>query len=299
VRKLATADRVPQDQVSALEGVQQVPLREEVTGSGPPPAGSTPRPGSSCPAAAPRPSAPTARPRRAPTRGARCPAAPAATSTRTEPPSRPRDLHRPDIRHQAALRAIVSAQVRLLRREKLQASSPTNQPGSNCGPTQACLDPGTASRQAPGARIGARLSSRGERDAHEALPKRLHEARPGDSHLTRSLHRLRAEFLDKRLAAAILDWRARYPQAKAARQRWRIAFACFLIVFIGGIVGYQVTSPRTTSQVSDGSSVVVRMSARQRRPILIVLVCLSIVSFIGYTFIRFNTAPQRWQGGVA
>jgi hypothetical protein len=34
VRKLATADRVPQDQVSALEGVQQAPLREEVIGSG-------------------------------------------------------------------------------------------------------------------------------------------------------------------------------------------------------------------------------------------------------------------------
>lgn len=82
-------------------------------------------------------------------------------------------------------------------------------------------------------------------------------------------------------------------------------------------MGYQVTSPRTTSQVSAGwtvglsvtavvgmvgywlRGVVVRMSARQRRPILIVLVCLSIVSFIGYTFIRFNTAPQRWQGGVA
>ena len=52
VRKLATTDRMPQNQVSALQGVQQVPLREKVIGTGPPPAGSTPRSSSSCPAAA-------------------------------------------------------------------------------------------------------------------------------------------------------------------------------------------------------------------------------------------------------
>ena len=134
---------MPQDQVSALQGVQQVPLREKVIGTGPPPAGSTPRSSSSCPAAAPRPSSPPAQPRRAPTRGARCPATSAATSTRTEPPSRPA-WSSPSCHatlNQATLRAIVSAQVRLLRREKLQASAPPNQPGSNSGPTRVSACP--------------------------------------------------------------------------------------------------------------------------------------------------------------
>ena len=111
------------------------------------------------------------------------------------------------------------------------------------------------------------------------------------------------------LAAAILDWRARRLQTRAARQRWRIAFACFLIVLIGGILGYQFTSPRTTSQVSVGWiiglsvtavvgmvgnwlwGVAVRMSPRQRQRISIFSLCLSIVSFTGYALIRFNTAP--------
>lgn len=51
MRKLATADRGPRDLVSALEGVQQVPTRDEVTDSGPPPPASTPRSRSSCPTA--------------------------------------------------------------------------------------------------------------------------------------------------------------------------------------------------------------------------------------------------------
>jgi len=54
------------------------------------------------------------------------------------------------------------------------------------------------------------------------------------------------------LAAAVLEWRARFLQARAARRRWGIATACFLILFIAGIVDYQFTSPRTTTQVSDG-----------------------------------------------
>jgi hypothetical protein len=37
------------------------------------------------------------------------------------------------------------------------------------------------------ARTGARSSSRGERDAHGALPKRLHAVRPLDRYITRSL----------------------------------------------------------------------------------------------------------------
>ena len=37
------------------------------------------------------------------------------------------------------------------------------------------------------ARTGARSSSRGERDAHGALPKRLHAVRPLDRHIARSL----------------------------------------------------------------------------------------------------------------
>jgi hypothetical protein len=100
------------------------------------------------------------------------------------------------------------------------------------------------------------------------------------------------------LAAAILDWRARYLQARAARQRWRIAFACFLGLFIVSIVGYQFTSPRTTSQVSVGWvvglsvtavvgmlgywlwGVFVRSDTRQRRRILIFLVCLLVASFL-------------------
>src|SRR5713226_6747623 len=37
------------------------------------------------------------------------------------------------------------------------------------------------------ARTGARSISRGERDAHGALPKRLHAVRPVDRHIARSL----------------------------------------------------------------------------------------------------------------
>jgi hypothetical protein len=50
--KPTTADREPRDLVSALEGVQHVPIREEVIGSGPPPClpVSMPRPSSNCPA---------------------------------------------------------------------------------------------------------------------------------------------------------------------------------------------------------------------------------------------------------
>jgi hypothetical protein len=50
---LVPARRVlePQDPVSVLQGVQQVPIREEVIGSGPPPAGSRPRASSCCPVA--------------------------------------------------------------------------------------------------------------------------------------------------------------------------------------------------------------------------------------------------------
>jgi len=53
------------------------------------------------------------------------------------------------------------------------------------------------------ARTGARSSSRGKRDAHGALPKRLHAVRPLDRHITRSLtarprvaaHRMRTDCL--------------------------------------------------------------------------------------------------------
>ena len=114
------------------------------------------------------------------------------------------------------------------------------------------------------------------------------------------------------LAAAILDWRARYLQAMSARQRWRIAFVCSGILLAGGIVGYQFTSPRTTLQVSVGWIIglsvtamlfilgywlwgaAVRMSTRQRLRILIFLVCLSIASFTGYAFIRFSTFVNSW-----
>ena len=75
-----------------------------ISESGPPPAGSTPRSSSSRPAAAPRPSAPPARPRRAPTRGARCPATPPRQVHELNRRRARLGLHRPDIRHQAALR---------------------------------------------------------------------------------------------------------------------------------------------------------------------------------------------------
>jgi hypothetical protein len=141
VRKLATADRVPQDQVSALEGVQQVP---------PPRGGDWQRP------AARRLNA------QVELQLPRCRAAASSASSSASSCAGPRldvprppprqvhelnrrrarlGLHRPDIRHQAALQAIVSAQVRLLRRENLQASAPPNQPGSNCGPTRVSACP--------------------------------------------------------------------------------------------------------------------------------------------------------------
>ena len=54
------------------------------------------------------------------------------------------------------------------------------------------------------------------------------------------------------LAAAILDWRARYLSTQAGRRLWRIAFACFTVLLISGVVWYQFTSPRSTLQVSAG-----------------------------------------------
>ncbi len=50
----------------------------------------------------------------------------------------------------------------------------------------AARDTGSRSRQTP-ARTSARPSSRGERDAHSASPKRLHAVRPLDRHIARSL----------------------------------------------------------------------------------------------------------------
>jgi hypothetical protein len=104
------------------------------------------------------------------------------------------------------------------------------------------------------------------------------------------------------LAAAILDWRAHYLQAKGARQRRLIAFACLLVLFTGGIVYYQHTSPRTTQQVLVGwliglsvTAVVVmfgfwlwafyvRRGTRQRRRIFIFLFCLLIGSGVAHAF---------------
>ena len=61
------------------------------------------------------------------------------------PPRRPHDLHRhrarlglhrPQIRHEATLRAIVSAQLQLSRKQKQQVNATPNRLGSNCGPTR-------------------------------------------------------------------------------------------------------------------------------------------------------------------
>jgi hypothetical protein len=175
-----------------------VPLREEGTGTGPP-AGSTPRPGSSCPAAALRP--PT-RPRRAPARGARCPATSAAASKRTVTPSPPPGLHRPDIRHQAALRSIASAQVRLLRTENLQASAPPNSPGPIvahsgdpkqvvCALTSACAVNLPAGRRKPG--MHARPQAGGRRFGPYGAERRGQRTRRQRKAATRGQVRRRAE----------------------------------------------------------------------------------------------------------
>jgi Novel STAND NTPase 1 len=115
------------------------------------------------------------------------------------------------------------------------------------------------------------------------------------------------------LAAAILDWRARHLQARTARLLWRIAFAFFLAIFIGGVVGYQFTSPRTTSQVSAGWTIGLSVTAmiillgfwlwgvasrstpRRRRGIFIFLFLICLLSFpIGWViFVGFWLAFHR------
>ncbi len=116
------------------------------------------------------------------------------------------------------------------------------------------------------------------------------------------------------LAAAILDWRARYLQARAARQRWRIAFACFLVLFIGGVVGLNLTPKRSGLSVIMGwllglsvTAVVVmlgfwlwavlaRNALTQRQRILIVvlfLFCLLIGPIGWLIFIVFWLSVRR------
>ena len=103
------------------------------------------------------------------------------------------------------------------------------------------------------------------------------------------------------LAAAILDWRARYLQSKLSTQFPRTALA-FLVVLIGAVTGYQFTSPRSTAQVATGwligfgvvgtlltlgpwlLAISVRRDTRQLRRILIILLCLFIGGVIGYQF---------------
>ena len=53
------------------------------------------------------------------------------------------------------------------------------------------------------------------------------------------------------LAAAILDWRARYLQSKLGAHSPRTGSA-FLAVYIGTIVGYQFTAPHSGVQVLVG-----------------------------------------------
>jgi hypothetical protein len=143
VRKLATADRVPQDQVSALEGVQQAPLREEVIGRGPPPAGSTPRSSSSCPAAAPRPSAPQL---------GLVVRRPEVLDVPRPPPRQVHELnrrparlglHRPAMRH-STRQLYGPSLVRKFGTYKEKNCRPAHRrisPGSNCDPTQVLQPP--------------------------------------------------------------------------------------------------------------------------------------------------------------
>jgi len=111
------------------------------------------------------------------------------------------------------------------------------------------------------------------------------------------------------LAAAILDWRARYLQAKGARQRRLIALACLLVLFTGGVVSNQFTTRHTTPQLLTGwliglsvtGAVLMsgrwlwvfsgRRTARQRRRILIFLLCLFIgssllIGFVGNLLVQ-------------
>jgi hypothetical protein len=143
VRKLATADRVPQDQVSALEGVQQAPLREEVIGRGPPPAGSTPGSSSACPAAAPRPSAPQLGlvVRRPEVLDVPRPS-PRQVHELNRRPAR-LGLHRPAMRH-STRQLYGPSLVRKFGTYKEKNCRPAHRrisPGSNCGPTQVLQPP--------------------------------------------------------------------------------------------------------------------------------------------------------------
>jgi hypothetical protein len=76
------------------------------------------------------------------------------------------------------------------RKRHLRRSCPRSQPEPRgqpklLAPTRRMrLTKGVSGRQA---RTGARSSNRGERDAHGAMPKRLHAVRPLDRHMARSL----------------------------------------------------------------------------------------------------------------
>jgi hypothetical protein len=115
------------------------------------------------------------------------------------------------------------------------------------------------------------------------------------------------------LAAAILDWRARYLQSSRGTQIPRIALAC-LAVFIGAVIGYQFTSPDSTVQLLVGwltglsvigalltlgpwlLAVSVRKDTRRLRRILVILLCLFIGGLIGYQFTSPHSKVQLLLG---